>query len=140
MLKVIDAALIASVKHEFGMTEVKHLTSESLSKPNLQIDYREIKSSVHFKGSIQKRILAKVFYNPSDAQDYANAFIEIREKFSDFFSGFIKVDENVIRFENYKDYIENNVLIGSFEFEYMKVIHDTDQEMMDSINMRMEEK
>jgi hypothetical protein len=103
------------------------------------VHYLDVKSAENDFKSVKKRILVKLMYTPLNPGNYVEEYIEVREKFSDFFSGSIQVDDEVIRFENYKDTVEDNSVIVYFEFEYIKVIDDTSKPIMDSIEIRMEE-
>lgn len=138
-LKKIDSVLKSAIQNDLGIGHVFYFTSDSTDKPCAKVHYSEVKSAENNSETVKRRILVKLLYTPLNVGDYVEEYIEVREKFSDFFSGSIQVDDEVIRFENYKDVVEDNNVVVYFEFDYIKVINDASLPIMDSIEVRMEE-
>jgi len=138
-LAELKAGINLSLK-ALGPSVIAWKKEEGIEGPCFKMNFGPLSSSPGMNDTVNKHVVARIYYYPSDRDDCDKELLTMREKLADLFSSHITIGGQVIKVKDYDDDITNNIIQGAFEVEYSTdKIMETIYPDMGYIEMNMRE-
>jgi len=139
-LKNVKAAINTVINNSFKSEVIAYRIEKNIPRPSFKVFFGDIRSSAGMNNIVEKNVITRIYYYPSDPDDCETELLEIRDKLSDLFSSYTKIGEEVLRFNEYEDDAMVDMIQASFEINFSSTSsEETVYPNMDNLEFELRE-